>query len=78
MSEIEITLKLPSELVERARAVGVQLEAQIRRLEAARRLQEIAEQLQSLPPELKPTPEEIEGEIRDYRTEKAKPSPKLH
>jgi hypothetical protein len=84
VSDIEITIKLPEELVERAKAVGIQieeqteqiaavLETQIRRREAAYRLTKIAEELQSLPPELKPTPEEIEAEIRAYWAEKSAP-----
>lgn len=82
MSDVEITIRLPEELVERAKAAGVEieeqteqiaalLEKQIRRSEAAQRLREIAAELQSLPPELKPTPEEIEAEIRAYWAEKS-------
>ena len=78
MSDVEITIRLPEALVERARAVGIEiegqteqiaavLEAHIRRREAGQRLSRIAEELQSLPPELKPTPEEIDAEIRELR-----------
>jgi hypothetical protein len=82
MADIEIVIKLPQELVERAKAVGVQIEAQseqiaavieaqIRRREAAQQLRQVAEQLHSLPDELKPTADEIDAEIRAYRAEKA-------
>jgi len=77
VADLEITLKLPAELVERARAVGLVidqqteqwvalLEAQIRRREAGLELNAIGAQLQSLPAEMKPSPEEIEAEIRAY------------
>jgi len=77
MSDMSITITVPEDLVNRAKAVGVPLdtqsdqiiallEAQIRKREAAQRLNEIAEQLQALPPDLKPTPEEIEAEIQAY------------
>ncbi len=82
MSSFTITIEIPEELVERAKKVGVQLEAnvepilalledEVRRREAGQRLREIGEQLQALPPELKPTPEEIEAEIRAYWAEKS-------
>jgi hypothetical protein len=81
MSDLEITLKVPADLVERALAVGVNidqqsdqlialLEAQIRQREAAQRLDEIGKQLRSLPVEMKPTPEEIEREIKAYWAER--------
>ncbi len=84
MSDLQITITLPEELVERARSVGVQLDvqgeqiialldAQIRKREAAQNFRRIGEQLQALPSELKPTPEEIEAEIRAYWAEKAAP-----
>lgn len=84
MSDAQITINLPQELVERARLVGIEiedqtepfielLEAEITRREAGKTLFEIADQLQSLPPELKPTPEEIEAEIRAYWAEAINP-----
>ena len=80
MSDIQITIELPEELIERARSVGLDLEnqrdeiislleAQVRRREAAAQLSEIGVQLQALPPEMKPTPEDIEAEIREHRAE---------
>lgn len=85
MSSVILTTEVPEALVERARAVGVPLDAQslefielleakIRRQEAFQHLDTIAEKLQSLPAELKPTPEEISAEIRAYwaaQTQKA-------
>jgi len=82
MADIEITIRLPEELVERAKAAGLRIEDQlgsiaeavekeIRRREAGQRLLEIAEQLRALPDEMKPTPEEIDAEIKAYRAEKA-------
>lgn len=80
MADLEITLRLPAELVERARAVGVAvdqqtdqwlalLEAQIRRREAAFALSEAGALLQSLPPEMKPSLEEIQTAIQEYWSE---------
>lgn len=85
MSDVAITVKLPSELIERAQRVGLNIEDQayaiteavekeVRRREAGQRLEQIATELRSLPPELKPTPEEIDAEIRAYRSEKASSS----
>ena len=62
MSDAKIMIELPGALVERARAVGLQLEtqqnqiialleAQIGRREAAQRLNALAGQLRSLPSE---------------------------
>jgi hypothetical protein len=77
-----ITIEVPQELVERAKAVGVQfekqpeqiialLESQIEKREAAQHLRKIGEALQSLPPILKPSSQEIEAEIHQYWAEKS-------
>ena len=65
MSSVKITLELPSELVERAKAIGLTLETneqiiaaieqQIRRKEAFSQLRTISEQLAALPDEIKPS-----------------------
>jgi len=79
MSNVEITISVPEDLIERAQAVGVQieteqiialLESQIKRREAGQRLYNVAEQLRALLPDMKPTPDEIEAEIQAYRAEK--------
>jgi hypothetical protein len=81
VSDIEITIKLPEELVERAKAVGIQieeqieqiaavLETQIRRREAGQRLRDTMAAIDALPDDIKPTPEEIEAEIRAYWAER--------
>ncbi len=85
MSDVEITLRLPEELVMRAKEAGLQidsvietvtddviaaLEKQIRREIAAKNMLTTIAQLNQLPDELKPTLEEIEEEIRAYRAEK--------
>lgn len=81
MSDVEITIKLPEKLVERAKAVGIEIEGQreqiaailetlIRKLEAGQRLRETMATIDSLPDNIKPTPEEIDAEIRAYRAEK--------
>ena len=83
MSDVRIMIELPEALVERAKAVGLQLaaqqnqiiallEAQICRREAVQRITAIAAQLQSLPPELKPTSEEIEAEIQAHWDESSR------
>jgi hypothetical protein len=80
MSDVAITIRLPKELVERAQAVGIQvdnvteamievIEKQIARKAALGRLLSIAEQIDSLPDSLKPTHEEIEAEIKASRDE---------
>jgi hypothetical protein len=80
MSDIEITIRLPEMLLERARAVGLVIEDQvdtiaeavekeILRREAAKRLLEIAAKLDTLPDELKPSPEEIVAAVRQARAE---------
>jgi Txe/YoeB family toxin of Txe-Axe toxin-antitoxin module len=81
MSDIQIIIRLPEELVERAQAVGILLEdqtgdivslleAQIQKREAGKRLRDLIDQIDKLPDEIKPTPEDIEAEIRAYHTEK--------
>jgi hypothetical protein len=81
MSDVQITISLPEELVERAQAVGIlledqtsdivsSLEAEIRKREAGKRLRNLMNQIDNLPDEIKPTPDEIEAEIRAYRAEK--------
>lgn len=77
MSAVKITLELPSELVERAKAIGLELETneqiiatieqQIRRKEAFSQLRAISEQLAALPDDIKPSLEEIAAEIRAVR-----------
>lgn len=79
MSDVEITIKLPQEVVARAQAAGIQiesqterivamlLEAEIKRREAGQRLNETMNRLWAL--DDKPTPEEIEEEIRAARAE---------
>jgi hypothetical protein len=77
MDTIEITLKIPNELVERAKQTGVLreeslvqlIEAEVTRREAGQRLLEMMHNLQSVEPPL--TPEEIDAEIKAYRAEKA-------
>lgn len=82
MDGVKVTFELPAELVERAKAVGLEIEAeqeklielieaQIRRREAAADLRALSSELQSLPAEKKPTAEEIAAEIRAYWAEKA-------
>jgi len=77
MSDISITIQVPKELVERAKAVGLQiedqtdtfielLETQIRKREAGQELLEIANKLTALPDDMKPTQDEIDTAIRDY------------
>ena len=81
MSDIAISIKLPEELVERARAAGIQIEEQteefialvekqIQRREAGERLIAFSNKLQALPDELKPTPEEIEEIVQAVRAER--------
>jgi hypothetical protein len=81
MSDVQITIRLPEELVERAQAVGILLkdqpddivsllEDQVRKREAGKRLRDLMDQIDKLPDEIKPTPEEIEAEIRAYHAEK--------
>ncbi len=81
MSDVEITIKLPEELIQRAKAAGIQienqteqiialLEAQIRKQEASQRLRDIMDQADRLPDDIKPTPAEIDAEVRAHRTGK--------
>lgn len=81
MSDLELVLKIPEELVKRARAAGIEieleadylldaLETQIRRQEAGKRLDAIIAKIDALPDEMKPTPEEIAAEIDAYWAEK--------
>lgn len=80
MSDREITIKVPEELLARARAAGIEignqaqefvglLEQEINRREAGKRLLSLAEQLQALPDSVKPSPEEINLAVRTARTE---------
>lgn len=82
MDAVLVTFRLPADLVERAKSVGLQIEgdntqvieaieAQVRRLEAGRNLRQIMDQLQALPDEMKPSLQEIEDEIRAVRAEMA-------
>ncbi len=81
MSDVEITIRLPEELIERAKASGVQienqteqiialLEAQIKKQEAGRRLRDLMDQADRLPNDIKPTPVEIDAEVRAHRAGK--------
>jgi hypothetical protein len=79
MSDVEVTFKLPEELVERARAAGIEIEtvtpdivklieARIQRKEAWQRLSDAAQLLEgSL------TPEEIEAELAAAKAERIAP-----
>lgn len=79
MNVVEVTIKLPEDLIERAKATGIAiedeteqfialLETQIERRNAGKRLRDTMDQLWALAD--KPTPEEIDAEIRTYRQEK--------
>lgn len=81
MSDVEITIRLPEELIKRARDIGLRVEDQsqvfadamekeIRRREAGRELRAIADDINTLPEDEIPTMEEINEEIRAYRREK--------
>lgn len=81
MSDVEITIRLPEALMQRARNVGLRVEDQlqifadavekeIRRLEAGRELQAISREIGALPEEDAMTMDEINEEIRAYRREK--------
>jgi DNA-binding ferritin-like protein (Dps family) len=72
METLLVTLELPRELVERARAVGLEieresvpiiaaLETQIRKLEAGQRFQSLAARMDALPDDEKPTLEDIDA-----------------
>jgi hypothetical protein len=75
MNTVQIILDVPAELIERARAEGVELQTDtdkwidgierlLRRNRAARELGEIAAEIQALPESLRPTPDEIAAEVR--------------
>ncbi len=81
MSDLEITLKLPENVIQRARALGIDVEGQadqftavlekeIRLKEAGQRMRDLVAEIDALPDDIKPTPEEIDAEIRAYRAEK--------
>ncbi len=80
MSDVDIIIKVPEELVARAQAAGIEIDSQseefisflekeIKRREAGQRLLSIAEQLQALPEDMKPSPEEIDEAVRIDRRE---------
>lgn len=80
MSDVEVTIKLPSELLARARAIDLSLEdqaeaireaveRQIQQGEAATRLLRTAEQFDTLPDLMKPNLEEIVIAARQARAE---------
>lgn len=82
MSVARITIELPAELVERAKAANVPLdnvtanvidfvEKQIEQQEAIQYFFDAADALSSLPAEEKPTDEEIIEEVRQVRREQA-------
>ena len=76
MSDMEITIRLPEELVERAQAAGIELESltsdvtellerRIERKQAWRERLDMADQLQG-----SMTPEEIEAELAAAKSER--------
>ena len=73
--DVDVLLKLPEELVERAKEAGVltderiaaMIEAEIKREFHLRRFKETVEQLRDLQPPM--TQEEIDEELEAYRTE---------
>ncbi len=79
MSDIEVTIRLPEELLKRVQAVGLQIEdlptlieEQLRQREqqkqpSIRSFVDLADRIAALPDENKPTPGEIEDEIRTAR-----------
>jgi hypothetical protein len=82
MGSLRVSIELPEELIERAKAVGFQiedqtgqivdlLEAQIRRMESGQRLRDVMNNIDSLPDSEKPSLEEIGDEIRVYRMEQS-------
>jgi hypothetical protein len=77
---LTITLDVPDELIERAEAVGLSLEAEtvrwvdyletdIRQREAARHLLDIAQRMDSLPDDEKTSPDEIKAAVKQARAE---------
>jgi hypothetical protein len=83
MSDVEVTIKLPEELLRRVQAAGLQVEdlpSLIEELLVQRERQsrpalgsftELADGIAALPDNLKPTPDEIDEEIRAAREEMA-------
>ena len=82
MNSVKVTYELPADLVERANALGIDvenrpdllidgLEKAIQKYEAVKRLDEISAKIDALPPEKQLTQEEIEAELRAYYQEKA-------
>ena len=82
MDGVKVTFELPAELVERAKAVGIDvenrpdflidgLERAIQKYEAVKRLDEIRTKLDALPHEMQLTQDEIDSELRAYYREKA-------
>jgi uncharacterized protein (DUF849 family) len=77
MNKVDITLRLPEELVNRAEAAGVLteervtalLEMEIKRQAHAERFAQTVKQLRELEPPL--TEEDIEAEIEAYRAAKS-------
>jgi post-segregation antitoxin (ccd killing protein) len=83
MSSVSIVFELPEDLVERARAAGIDVEAQtapviealeaeIKRREALVYLRSLAERARALPDSEKPAPEEIDAARKAYWADKAK------
>jgi hypothetical protein len=74
---MDITLKLPDELVERAQAAGILtgeqvaelIEAELDRRQRREQFYDDLETLRSLEPKI--TPEEIEAELKAFRQERA-------
>lgn len=83
MSDVEVTIRLPEELLERVRAAGLQIEdlptlieeqlvqREKQKQTAIRSFLDLADRIAALPEEIKPTPAEIEDEIRVVREEMA-------
>ncbi len=80
MSDVEITLRLPEALIERARAVGIRVEDQtpqiIERLEheiegreSAHSMSDVFARIDALPDDMKPTLEEIDAAVKQARAE---------
>ena len=84
MGSVPDVVEVIKDLIERADALGIEVEEQaaplieslqaaILRREAALRLTEIVERLHALPDSEKPTPEEIDAEIKAYRANHSAP-----
>ncbi len=78
MSDVAITIKLPEELIERARAAGMSLEEQpqtiteavekeVKRREALRGFRELADKLEAPSGAQKPTSDEVDRALRAAR-----------